>query len=638
MKNKQLFKDMHSKIFLSIYKTILLIIPLPILVLIVLGIISLHLIEGTVEDYKRDMVIRISDEMDRTYSNVYQTILKVKNSTGINDYLKKQSRNYYVEYELFNEMTDLIAGCPEINELYIYFPQYGYILSTTFGMDSLAYHNRYYTDTYEEWVKSMEKVGESLHFFTETRKENPNILMTGVGMNEEWRAQIVIRLEESYLNTMLENLKFHEGHEAFLFINDTLIASTLPVQNREKMADAINSAEAKKEKRIEWEGEKYTLIWGPETSKGLVVVRAIGKSSQHSAVALVEFLSVALVLFCIITMFGITLMVAKWNYAPIKKMFGLLKEDSTLDLEISYEAMEGILKNRHEQHRKMEQQLREYEDDSKRLYLKNLFLGDFSFRPSQAQIMSWGLGKKYYIALLYIIETEDKKSMDKEMLYRELLKDYMEIFFSQNCFYVIGRDGRYCYLFNGEENNEEDVRNKVQRQNEMMTEAMAKNEGVYFEAYVSSCYENPENVCKGYKELEKAVSLAAASAVRPQTQEGVCTIERIKEVIDEEISDVNLSVASLAVLLKISHSYLSRFFKQKTGYGVLEYIHIRRVERAKQILNEDENIKIKKVAEQVGCYNITTFIRMFKKVEGIAPSEYRERLKMANKICDINGG
>lgn len=65
MKNKQLFKDMHSKIFLSIYKTILLIIPLPILVLIVLGIISLHLIEGTVEEYKRDMVIRISDEMDR---------------------------------------------------------------------------------------------------------------------------------------------------------------------------------------------------------------------------------------------------------------------------------------------------------------------------------------------------------------------------------------------------------------------------------------------------------------------------------------------------------------------------------------------------------------------------------------------
>ena len=70
----------------------------------------------------------------------------------------------------------------------------------------------------------------------------------------------------------------------------------------------------------------------------------------------------------------------------------------------------------------------------------------------------------------------------------------------------------------------------------------------------------------------------------------------------------------------------------------MEYIHIRRVERAKQILNEDENIKIKKVAEQVGCYNITTFIRMFKKVEGIAPSEYRERLKMANKTCDINGG
>ncbi|MGN0307076.1 MAG: helix-turn-helix domain-containing protein [Lachnospiraceae bacterium] len=627
MKSKQILTDMHSKIFLSIYKTILLIIPLPILILIVLGMISLHLIQATAEEYKRDMVIRISEEMDRTYSNVYQMMLKVKNNTEINSYLKQKNRNYYMEYELFREISNLAAGYPQIHELYIFFPQYGYILSTAFGMDSLTYHSRYYTNTYAEWVKSMKSAVNAISFFTEARQENPNILMSGIGVDKGQRAQVVIRLEESYMNGVLENLRFHEGHEAFLLIGDTLIASTLPIEERERLAEEICRAKGEDNQSIEWEGEKYTLIWGPETSKGLTVVRAIGRSSQHSAVALVEFFSIALVLLCIITMFGIALMVAKWNYKPIKKMFGILKGDSPQDMEISYESIEGILKNRHEQHRRMEQQLREYEDDSKGLYLKNLFLGDHSFEPPLEQIASWGLGEAYYMALLYVIEAEDKASKEKELLYQELLEEYIEMFFFGKCFYVVGKGSSYYYLFNGNGSSEEDVRYRVCRQNEKMTEAIAKNEGVYFESYVSSCYDSPKKICQGYEEVERTLSAAELSAAGAGAQETICTIERIKEVIDEEIADVNLSVASLAVILKVSHSYLSRFFKQKTGKGVLEYIHIRRVEKAKQILREDGEIKIKKVAEQVGCCNITTFIRMFKKVEGIAPSEYRERLK-----------
>lgn len=630
---KQIFTDMHSKIFLSLYKTSLLIVPVPIIILTVLGMISLYLIQTTTEEYERDMVIRISNEMDRTYSNVYYTMIKVKNNTEINSYLKQQSRNYYTEYELFREMSNLIAGFPEMNELYIYFPKYGYILSTTFGMDSLTYHNRYYTDTYEDWVSTMEADVNDISFSTEIRQENPNILISGIGMDKEWRAQIVIRLEDSYMLSMLEKLRFHEGDEVFLMMNDTLIASTLPVWDYEGMAAEISNARGKEES-IEWEGKKYTLIWGPETSKGMMVIRAIGKSSRHSAVARVEFFSVVLVILCIITMLGMAFMIAKWNYKPIKKMFGFLKKDSPHDVEVSYESIEGIIKKRHEQHQKMEQQLKEYEDDSKRLYLKNLFLGDFSFIPHEEQIASWGLNAKYFIVLLYVIETEDNDSKEKEMLYRELLEEYMEMFFFGKCFYVIGKGGSYYYLFNSNESTEEDIGCRVRRQNEKMRESIAKNEDIYLEYHLSSCYDSPEKICRGYKELEKTLSMTGEIDMESQSQEAACTIERIKEVIDEEIADVNLQVASLAVVLNISHSYLSRFFKSKTGMGVLEYIHIRRVEKAKQILKENKEIKIKEVAEQVGCYNITTFIRIFKKVEGIAPSEYRVQLKNKGEGMD----
>lgn len=62
------------------------------------------------------------------------------------------------------------------------------------------------------------------------------------------------------------------------------------------------------------------------------------------------------------------------------------------------------------------------------------------------------------------------------------------------------------------------------------------------------------------------------------------------------------------------------------GTGVLEYIHQSRVELAKDMLKNSPEVKIRDVAVKSGFCNITTFIRVFKKYEGMTPGQYREGL------------
>ncbi|UUZ89348.1 helix-turn-helix transcriptional regulator [Paenibacillus sp. P25] len=83
-----------------------------------------------------------------------------------------------------------------------------------------------------------------------------------------------------------------------------------------------------------------------------------------------------------------------------------------------------------------------------------------------------------------------------------------------------------------------------------------------------------------------------------------------------------LSLDSCAELFGTSPYTLSRAFKQITGINFIDYLTNIRIDSAKTLLRESD-LKINEVAERVG-YQHTYFNRIFKKYEGITPSQYRE--------------
>lgn len=89
-------------------------------------------------------------------------------------------------------------------------------------------------------------------------------------------------------------------------------------------------------------------------------------------------------------------------------------------------------------------------------------------------------------------------------------------------------------------------------------------------------------------------------------------------------NDRKLSVDTIAESLGISGGHLSRIFKKETDYTIMSYITQYRIHTAMNLLC-DCRYKVYEVAELVGYRDITYFSSMFKKMVGVAPSEYQDR-------------
>jgi len=74
----------------------------------------------------------------------------------------------------------------------------------------------------------------------------------------------------------------------------------------------------------------------------------------------------------------------------------------------------------------------------------------------------------------------------------------------------------------------------------------------------------------------------------------------------------------------LSPQYLSTFFKKQTGYSPMEYLAKIRIDTAKDML-KDSKEKISSIALNVGYDSSHYFHRIFKKVAGITPAQYREK-------------
>ncbi|MEH7495234.1 helix-turn-helix domain-containing protein, partial [Neobacillus niacini] len=70
-------------------------------------------------------------------------------------------------------------------------------------------------------------------------------------------------------------------------------------------------------------------------------------------------------------------------------------------------------------------------------------------------------------------------------------------------------------------------------------------------------------------------------------------------------------------------SYLSTFFKKQGGITLSDFITQVRIEESKKLL-PNRKLTISEIATKVGYANSVGLIRVFKKIEGVTPGQYRE--------------
>ncbi len=131
--------------------------------------------------------------------------------------------------------------------------------------------------------------------------------------------------------------------------------------------------------------------------------------------------------------------------------------------------------------------------------------------------------------------------------------------------------------------------------------------------------------------VDKAYSYLTGIArkIARQREEGtdaadVNLIESVRRYIDDHYaSDLNLS--DMAARFNYHPSYFSELFKKRVGRTFIQYLTDVRMTQAIRLLEETQ-LSLWDIAELTGFSNASYFSSKFKKIYGVSPSDYRERL------------
>jgi two-component system response regulator YesN len=98
-------------------------------------------------------------------------------------------------------------------------------------------------------------------------------------------------------------------------------------------------------------------------------------------------------------------------------------------------------------------------------------------------------------------------------------------------------------------------------------------------------------------------------------------MERIKMFIEKNF-DKKVSLNHVADEVCLSPKYLSRFFKENTGTGFNEYRLKIKIQKAGELLKSTD-LTVEQVSLRMGYKNAESFIRIFEKIIGKTPTQYR---------------
>lgn len=114
---------------------------------------------------------------------------------------------------------------------------------------------------------------------------------------------------------------------------------------------------------------------------------------------------------------------------------------------------------------------------------------------------------------------------------------------------------------------------------------------------------------------------SARSRERKEESQEERTISGITRYMQEHLAE-EISLSVLAEEFHLNGQYISQLFKNEIGVNFLAYLTNIRMEKAKKLLLTT-SLSIAEVSEQSGYGDYRVFTKVFKKNEGITPSQYR---------------
>jgi AraC-like DNA-binding protein len=120
------------------------------------------------------------------------------------------------------------------------------------------------------------------------------------------------------------------------------------------------------------------------------------------------------------------------------------------------------------------------------------------------------------------------------------------------------------------------------------------------------------------------LSMKSNQIAMQQTNSEPPVITRAKQFIRDHQTE-DLSLGQVAKAVNTSTFYFCKLFKKATGLNFTDFLSRTRIEKAKNLLL-NPNLRVSEIAFEVGFQSLTHFNRVFKRLVGQSPTEYRAQL------------
>ena len=122
------------------------------------------------------------------------------------------------------------------------------------------------------------------------------------------------------------------------------------------------------------------------------------------------------------------------------------------------------------------------------------------------------------------------------------------------------------------------------------------------------------------------VALRVSAGPKPTEDNSIRDqVESVRAFIEEHYMD-HLSLSEFAEQFYVEPSYLSKKFSKEYNETITAYITRCRMDQAKELMMDEKN-KLEVISFKVGYDDYNYFSRVFRRIEGVSPSEYRKRQK-----------
>lgn len=589
-----------SRVFLRFFLSFFSVLIIP---LFVLGTISGKTIQNIMRKNESERTItalsRCAEGIDDELNNISTIVFKASSEQEFSPYMMgdfiQSSRSVMEHLKRYKTANNFIQ------EIYLFSPYSDYIFST----GTTYSYERFITQKLPDKLPGTglsdylsQTAAASRYGYMPSSDEHTFFLVFSLpSFQLTHYAYMIFEIPKKALLSHFKIVTGTNDSNLMVFDNGLLIASFADhPEEMQRIIKKLSDPSYKPETGyIAMEDTRIPLFFLADENSGLSYILSIPETGAMAEISqVIRLFTFYLMITALLGTLGIYLL-TKLNYSPIKKLakstdglFGNTMSNHRID-EIDH--LHGYVKSSQSTYRNMHLELQDFFLAAKYFFIKNV-VNAYPYSPDELYFQN------HIDQACFSIKTGDKQLLFQTMetLFKSIRSETYSMYVAR----------LLCY----------DVTNHIIKTLKEMAENSAGFELPDLIALTS--FENADELEQMLCQYGEAACDFVNSRKPPSLSDMAINL------VSQNYALPSFSVGSISEALGVSSSYLSHTFKEQQSITLHDYIKLYKIGLAKQMLVETDD-SLEKIIRLLGYYDCSSFIRMFKKSEGITPGEYRKK-------------